>query len=141
MTAIVRPTSKYSPQAGISTATADFDDSASLTKALHGQDALVCCVPGPQTKFGPQKLLIDSAIKAGVKFCFASEYAANFLDPHFKSFPTAIVGDKVDIRRYLEEKASAGEIAYTGLNGGPIFDMCESRRLEYFAGSLLPKSQ
>jgi len=60
-----------------------------------------------------------------VKLYFASEYAANILDPHFKSFPAPLVGDKVEIRKYLEEKAAAGEIAYTALNGGPILDMCQ----------------
>lgn len=141
VTAIVRPTSRYSPSPGVNAiqvVTADFEDSTSLTKALLGQDAIVCCVPGSATKFGPQKLLIDSAIKAGVKLFFASEFVSNILSAHYEIFPTQYVGDKPKIRRYLEEKASMGEIAYTALNGGPFFDMCGSRRLGKAAAHCFP---
>lgn len=103
----------------------DFEDGSSLVKALHNIDAVASCIPGVQTTWASQKLLIDSAIEAGVKLFFASEYTSNILRPQYKLFPTQGVGDKVQIRHYLEEKAAAGEIAYTALNGGPFFDMCE----------------
>lgn len=105
---------------------ADHEDKSSLVKALKSQDALVNCVPGGATKFGSQKLLIDAAIEAGVQLFFASEYSADIMGPHYQRFPTSIVGDKVKIRQYLMEKAVAGEISYTALNGGPFFDMCKS---------------
>ena len=41
-------------------------------------------------------------------------------------FPTEFVGDKVEVRKYLEENARKGKIAWTALNGGPFFDMCKS---------------
>jgi hypothetical protein len=137
VTAVVRPTSKYSPpsSADIKTVTADFESRPSLVDALHGQDALVCCVGGTQTKFDQQKLLIDASIEAGVKLFFASEYSGNILSPHYRMFPTQFVGDKLRVREYLEEKAAAGQIAYTALNGGPFFDMCK-----FDASSDLPKS-
>ena len=47
------------------------------------------------------------------------------MGPRYQRFPTQFVGDKVQIRKYLEEKASAGDIAYTAMNGGPFFDMCK----------------
>ena len=47
------------------------------------------------------------------------------MGPRYQRFPTQIVGDKVEIRKYLIEKAAQGEIAYTALNGGPFFDMCK----------------
>ena len=133
VTAVIRPTSKHSlpPTSSasnnddISIVKADFEDSSSLVAALRDQDAVVCCVPGGATKFGPQKLLIDAAIEAGVKLFFASEFASDILSPHYALFPTELVGDKIRVRKYLEEKASAGEIAYTALNGGPFFDMCK----------------
>ncbi|KAI9875689.1 MAG: hypothetical protein M1830_008117 [Pleopsidium flavum] len=126
VTAVVRPTSKYSPPTSsenINTITTDYEDASSLLNALRNQDAVVCCVPGSATKFAPQKLLIDAAIEAGVKLFFASEFVSNILSPHYAIFPKQFVGDKVKVRKYLKERASAGEMAYTALNGGPFFDM------------------
>ena len=94
-------------------------------EVLQGIDAVLCCVPSGATKFHDQKLLIDAAIDAGVKLFFASEYASNIMSPHYQVFPTEFVGDKVKVRKYLEEKGAAGQIAWTALNGGPFFDMCE----------------
>ena len=131
LTAITRPTSKYqppltSPSSNIKVIVADHNDRSSLAKALQHQDALVNCVPGGATDFESQKMVIDAAIEAGVKLFFASEYSADIMGPLYQRFPTKVVGDKVKIRRYLMEKAAAGEIAYTALNGGPFFDMCKS---------------
>ena len=76
---------------------------------------------------GSQKLLIDAAIEAGVKLFFPSEYSADIMGFRYQRFPSQIVGDKVEIRKYLVEKASSGAIAYIALNGGPFFDMCTLR--------------
>lgn len=124
--ALVRLTSNYNPptSSNIETLNVDFDDSSSLVTALQSQDAIVCCVPGSATKFVPQKLLIDAAIAAGVKLFFANEFASNILSPHYEVFPTQFVGDKVKVRKYLEERASSRDITYTALNGGPFFDLC-----------------
>ena len=102
----------------------NFNDPSSIVKALHNQDALLCCVSGGATKFTPQKVLIDAAIEAGVKLFFASEFASDVPSPHYQIFPPEFVGDKIKVRHYLEEKAAANEIAYTAWNGGPFFDMC-----------------
>jgi hypothetical protein len=83
-------------------------------------------VGGTQTKFDQQKLLIDASVEAGVKLFFASEYSGNMVSPHYRLLPTQFVGEKLRVREYLEEKAAAGQIAWTALNGGPFFDMCES---------------
>ena len=126
VTAVVRPTSKYSAAVseGIKTVVADFEDHASLVNALRGQDALLCCVGGTQTRLDQQKLLIDASIEAGVELFFASEYSGNILSPHYRVLPTQFVGEKLLVREYLEEKAAAGQISWTALNGGPFFDMC-----------------
>jgi C4-dicarboxylate-specific signal transduction histidine kinase len=139
VTAVVRTTSQYSPPSSedIKTATADFESLPSLVDALGGHDALVCCVGGTQTKFDPQKLLIDASIQAGLKLFFASEYSGNILSPHYRMLPTQFVGEKLRIREYLEEKAAAGQIAYAALNGGPFFDMCEFHTRSIFPNSLL----
>ncbi|MCJ1455386.1 hypothetical protein MMC28_005741 [Mycoblastus sanguinarius] len=134
ITALVRPTSNFSPPASdrIRTIATDFEDRTSLIHALRNQDAVVCCVPGGATRFGPQKLLIDAAIEAGVKLFFASEFVSNILSPNYQLFPTEFVGDKVRVREYLAEKAAAGQIAYTALNGGPFFDMWLSKGVAGF---------
>jgi hypothetical protein len=124
---VVRPTSKYSPpsSSGVETIIADFGSRPSLADALRGKDAVACCVGGTQTTFDQQKLLIDASIEAGVKLFFASEYSGNILSPHYRMFPTQFVGEKLLVRKYLEEKAAAGQMAWTALNGGPFFDMCK----------------
>lgn len=69
--------------------------------------------------------MIDAAIEAGVKLFFASEFVADVMSPHYQIFETHFAGDKIKVRKYLEEKAAAGNIAWTALNGGPFFDMCK----------------
>ena len=101
----------------------------SLIAALNGHDALLSCVPGGATDFESQKLLINAAIEAGVKLFFASEYSANVMSSQYARLPTAFVGEKPRIRRYLEEQARKGSIAWTALNGGPFFDLCRFSRV------------
>ncbi len=81
-------------------------------------------MPAAATSFSNQKLLIDAAIEAGVKLFFASEFVGNILGAYYQLFPKQWVGEKVAVRRYLEEKAKEGQICWTALNGGPFFDMC-----------------
>lgn len=107
------------------TVEANFSSHASLVTALSGQDAVLSCVPGGATDFESQKLLIDAAIAARVKLFFASEYSANVMSSQYARLPIQFVGDKPRIRRYLEDKAKEGAIAWTALNGGPFFDLCE----------------
>ncbi|KAL9123614.1 MAG: hypothetical protein Q9175_008323, partial [Cornicularia normoerica] len=124
ITALTQSSSTYAPPSdSVKVIITDFESSVSLVAALQGQDALLCCVPGGATKYAAQKVLIDAAIEAEVKLFFASEFVADILSPHYRIFPTELVGDKVKTREYLQEKAKAGEIAWTALNGGPFFDM------------------
>ncbi|KAL8698696.1 MAG: hypothetical protein Q9201_006431 [Fulgogasparrea decipioides] len=124
LTAVIRHTSAYSPPSPtIITVKADFSSYQSLTAALNGQDALLSCVPGGATDFASQKLLVDAAIAARVRLFFASEYSANVMSAQYARLPTQFVGDKPRIRRYLEERAKEGSIAWTALNGGPFFDL------------------
>ena len=86
-------------------------------------------MPGGATDLASQKLLIDASIAAGVKLFFASEYSADVMSPQYARLPTQVVGDKPQIRRYLEDRAREGSIAWTALNGGPFFDLCRSSRI------------
>lgn len=47
----------------IRTVVADYGSQPSLAHALENQDAVLCCVPGGQTKFDAQKILIDVRFK------------------------------------------------------------------------------
>ncbi|KAL8727451.1 MAG: hypothetical protein Q9166_006039 [cf. Caloplaca sp. 2 TL-2023] len=124
LTAVLRHTSTASIRlSGIAEVKADFSSFDSLVAALSGHDAVLSCVPGGATDFESQKLLIDASIAAGVRLFFASEYSANVMSPQYGHLPIQFVGDKPRIRRYLEEKAKEGSIAWTALNGGPFFDL------------------
>lgn len=125
LTAVTRLSSTYDPPIGITKVQADFSSHDSLVAALGGHDALLSCVPGGATGFEAQKLLIDAAIAAGVILFFASEYSANIMSAPYARLPIQFVGEKPRIRRYLEEKAKEGRIAWTALNGGPFFDLCK----------------
>jgi hypothetical protein len=126
VTVLLRSSSTYrAPNQSVATITTDFTSFHSLHNALKGKDAVLCCLSGSALHFDKQKLLIDAAISAGVKFFFASEFVSDILSEHFATFPPEFVGDKIKVRSYLEEKGRSGEIAWTGLNGGPFFDMCK----------------
>lgn len=123
------------PDPRIRVLTVDYEDISQLTSALKDQHALLSLVPGGQAKWASQKLLIDAAVAAHVQLFVPSEFVANILAPQFAIFPPAVVGDKIELRKYLEERAGAGDITWTALNGGPFFDMCESSMRFYCAVS------
>ena len=93
--------------------------------AFRGQDAIVNCITGGATQYGPSKLIIDAAVAAGVKLFFANEFVSNLKSEQYRRLPESFVGGKVRIRNYLEGLSREGKISWTGLNGGPFFDMCK----------------
>jgi hypothetical protein len=103
----------------------DYTSHTSLVEAFTGQDAIVNCITGSATQYDPSKLIIDAAIAAGVKFFFANEFVGYLTGEQFRRLPESSAGAKFRIRQYLEELRNAGKIAWTSLNGGPFFDMCE----------------
>jgi hypothetical protein len=46
----------------------------------------------------------------------------------FRKLPESFVGAKVRIREYLVKLGKEGKIAWTGLNGGPFFEMCKFKQ-------------
>jgi putative NADH-flavin reductase len=133
VTAVVRHTStgRDTSIPNVQYRTANFESQDSLTEALQNQNAVICAIPSPAVKLSSQKLIIEAAIKAGVSLYFADEFVSNILNPGFGLFPTEFVGEKIEVRKYLEQKASNGEIAFTALNGGPFFDMCQLSELGF----------
>jgi hypothetical protein len=128
ITAITRPTSSYTPPPSITHRTVDYTSSSSFQTAFQNQDAVVNCITGGATHYGPSKLIIDAAVTAGVKLFFANEFVGDIKRDGFRRLPEAFVGGKCRIRDYLEELGQKQKIAWTSLNGGPFFDMCKSFR-------------
>lgn len=127
ITAISRKTSTYTAPSdpNITHKTVDYTSHASLVQAFTGHDAIVNCITGGATQYEPSKLIIDAAIAANVKFFFANEFVSNIESEQFRRLPELLAGAKFRIREYLEELGTTGKIAWTSLNGGPFFDMCE----------------
>lgn len=125
ITAITRRDSKYAPPEGITIThkSVDYTSLSSLTLALKDQDALVNCITGSATQYEPSKLIIDAAVAAGVEFFFANEFVGYIDSPQFQRLPEQFAGAKCRIREYLRELAAIRQITWTGLNGGPFFDM------------------
>ncbi len=90
----------------------------SLTAALKGVDALVSTVAGQA--MGGQTLLIDAAIAAGVKRFIPSEYGSCTTDPKLENFP--MYAPMWKVKRYLQEKAKAGELTWTVVATGGFMD-------------------
>ncbi|KAF3036576.1 hypothetical protein E8E12_006290 [Didymella heteroderae] len=125
ITAITRSESRYAPPEGINVThkSAEYTSLTSLISAFRDQDAVVNCITGSATQYEPSKLIIDAAVAAGVKFFFANEFVGYIDSPQFRRLPEASAGAKFRIREYLRKLAAEGKISWTGLNGGPFFDM------------------
>jgi uncharacterized protein YbjT (DUF2867 family) len=127
ITAITRQTSSYSPppDSGILHKKANYQSFDALVDAFAGQDAVVNCITGIATQYDPSKRIVDAAVAADVKFFFANEFVANMESEQARRLPESHAGAKYRIREYLKGLGSEGKIAWTGLNGGPFFDMCK----------------
>lgn len=112
-----RPGSKAEFPAGSHIIDVEFD-TASLTKALQGVDAVVSTVG--TSSIAPQRILIDAAINAGVKRILPSEFGCDLDNLHARELPVFM--HKVDIQDYLIEKAKNDEISYTFVYNASFLD-------------------
>lgn len=117
----------------------DFESLDSLSTALEGQQALVSALATPAVL--TQKLLIDAAVKAGVKRIIPSEFGCNLHNAKTRALP--VYADKVAIEEYLNELAVKGLLSYTLIFNGPFLDwglrngMCfnfKERKAEIYDG-------
>lgn len=97
----------------------DYESLDSLTTALAGQDALVSTL-APNVA-ASQKLLIDAAVKAGVKRVIPTEYGCDLHNELTRKLP--VYAGKVQIEEYLEQIAVKGSISYTLVFNGPLLDL------------------
>lgn len=99
--------------------TVDYNDVASLTEALRGQDAVVSTVGNAGLQ--GQTIVIDAAIAAGVKRFLPSEFGSDLGNPKTKQLP--VFGYKVNVNNYIEEKAAANpDFSYTLVRNGAFLD-------------------
>ncbi|KAH8592821.1 putative isoflavone reductase like protein P3 [Bisporella sp. PMI_857] len=119
LTVVTRSSSKSTFPDSVTVKTADYSSVDSVATAFQGQDAVVSLV-GNQG-FEGQTVLIDAAIKAGVKRFLPSEFGSNIANPNTAQLP--IFGHKVAIRKYIEEKAAANkDFTYSYVINGPFLD-------------------
>ncbi|KAI8716179.1 NmrA domain-containing protein [Fusarium sp. LHS14.1] len=101
---------------GVRRVVVDYSDVDNLTKALSGQDAVVSTVSA-EAALG-QKLIIDAAIKAGVKRFVPSDFGSLTTDPAASHFLHHV--NFVEIQKYLKSKSD--EIEYTIFSIGAFTD-------------------
>ena len=123
----------------------DYERLDSLTTALAGQDALVSTLPSNVA--ASQKLLIDAAVKAGVKRVIPTEYGCDLHNELTRKLP--VYAGKVQIEEYLEQLAVKGSISYTLVFNGPLLDLClrqglffnfKDRKVDIYDGGEVPIS-
>lgn len=101
--------SKEGLPTGVKYAIVDYASIDSLEAAFHDQDVIVSTV-GFEGIAG-QKLMIDAAIKAGVKRFIPSDFSALSTDPAAAHLVHYV--PMVDVQNYIKAKAEKGLIEYT----------------------------
>lgn len=115
----------YFPE-GVTVIRAVFEESE-LAKALEGQDAVVSTVGA--NGFQGQKVLINAAIKAGVKRFIPSELSSNTLSAAVRQL-VPVFEHKKAVLDYLKEKEYTG-LTWTGIAVGALFDWVRLSRVYY----------
>ncbi|KAF4503065.1 2`-hydroxyisoflavone reductase [Fusarium agapanthi] len=120
VTGLTRESSNSTPPQGISTIKTDYSEE-SLVEALKGHDAVVSTASGIAVgQILPfQKLMVNAAIKAGVKVFVSSEFGIDTANPEApKVIP--FVHDKIDTLDYIKTKN--GELSWIAIVSGAMFD-------------------
>jgi len=96
----------------------NYEEPSSLISALQGIEAIVSTLA--TLSVGTQTKLIDAAIAAGVKRFLPSEFGNDTTNA--KSTQLPVFAGKIEVQKYLKEKAAKNEISYTLVLTGPFFD-------------------
>jgi len=118
ITVLTRESSTHAFPADVKVVKVDYTNPESLAAALAGQDALVSAVASLAVP--SQRLLIDAAVKAGVKRIIPSEFGCDLKNHQTRTLP--VFASKVQIEEYLDELAVKGESSYTLVYTGPFLD-------------------
>ncbi|RDL36858.1 NAD(P)-binding protein [Venustampulla echinocandica] len=125
VTVLVRESSVQNFPEGVKVAKVNFESLDSLAEALAGQEALVSALA--TLAISVQKLLIDAAVKAGVKRIIPSEFGVDLINPKARALP--VYAGKVEIQNYLGDLAAKTIISYTLIFNGPFLDSGLARGL------------
>ncbi|KAI1313337.1 NAD(P)-binding protein, partial [Xylaria venustula] len=118
VTVLTRQQGAHSLPASVKVAEVDYDSLDSLTNALTGQDALVSTISTPAVK--KQLLLVEAAVKAGVKRFIPSEFGSDTFNPKANQLP--VYTNKIAVQNALKTEAATSGLTYTFILNGPFFD-------------------
>lgn len=93
---------------------------AELLDAFKGQDAVISCVT--TTGLDHQKVIVDTAIKSGVKRFVPSEFGGDTRNEKALAIVSHVFKPKLEMVEYLKEKEKEG-LTWTSFITGPFFDM------------------
>jgi len=118
VTVLTRETSTATFPSNITVKKVNYEDVSSLTSALQGIDGVVSTLGS--TALSTQTKLIDASIAAGVQRFVPSEFGCDTQQENASKLP--VFAPKIEIQKYLKEKADEGKISYTLVFTGPFFD-------------------
>jgi len=118
ITVLTRQSSNHTFLPNVKVLKVDYNSIDSLATALAGQDALVSTVAS--TAVASQKILIDAAVRSGVKRIIPSEFGCDLHNPKTRLLP--VYAAKVEIEEYLTSLAEKGLTSYTLVYTGPLLD-------------------
>lgn len=120
VTGLTRQSSEAILPPGVKHIKSDYSE-ASLRDAFKGQDAVISTISSivPGDALTLQKSLVDSAISAGVKVFFPSEFGIDTSDGSASEYIPFLV-DKIQTVDYL--KAQQDKISWTAVITGSLFD-------------------
>jgi len=118
VTVLTRIGSTHSFSPSVTVAHVDYDSLDSLTDALRGQDAVVSTLSA--SGLAKPVLLVEAAVKAGVKRFIPSEFGSNTAVEKTRSLPC--FKDKVAVQDALQKAAANSALTYTAVVNGPFLD-------------------
>jgi saccharopine dehydrogenase-like NADP-dependent oxidoreductase len=117
VTVLTRSSNTTTFPAGVTVIRTSYEKFA-LEEVMKGKDAIISAIGA--SGFQEQKVIIDAAIKAGVKRFIPSEFSTNTLSEAVRQL-VPVFEPKKAILEYLMEKESTG-LTWTGLSIGAMFD-------------------
>ncbi|KAI0161474.1 hypothetical protein GGR57DRAFT_359478 [Xylariaceae sp. FL1272] len=121
VTALVREAKEYGLPPQVTVKVIDYEHTTmnTLTSILTGQDAVVCALGGPASS-GPQLLLIEAAVKAGVKRFIPADYGIDTENTRASSLPFFSI--KRNIHESLKRYAGISSMTYSLICTGAFLD-------------------
>ena len=116
---------KQDPAPGTSVSVVDYEDIASVSKALTEQDAVVSTLSREAST--SQFTLIDAAVATGVKRFIPSEFGANLQNENARQLIN--YQKKVQVEDYLEKKAKESDLTYTYIYTNVLMDWSIEARI------------